>query len=91
MVYDHKLRVITDMPATLEECSRLIRDMSFAKGPRDEEPWKVVARERRRQLKETTAYLEAEMRFNDQYDNGDDELDEEQIARKAREQSFEKQ
>ena len=44
MVYDHKLRVITDMPATLEECSRLIRDMSFAKGPRDEEPWKVVAR-----------------------------------------------
>ena len=21
MVYDHKLRVITDMPATLEECS----------------------------------------------------------------------
>ena len=54
MVYDHKLRVITDMPATLEECSRLIRDMSFAKGPRGEETWKVVAKERRRQLKETT-------------------------------------
>ena len=95
MVYDHKLRVITDMPATLEECSRLIRDMSFAKGPRDEEPWKIVAKERRRQLKETTtgrvqalkkAYLEAEMRFNDQYDNGNEELDEEQAARKTGEQ-----
>ena len=48
MVYDHKLRVITDMPATLEECSRLIRDMSFAKGPRDEEPWRMIAKERRR-------------------------------------------
>ena len=70
------------MPATLEECIRLIRDMSFAKGPRNEQPWKVVAKERRRQLKETTAgrvqalkkaYLEAEMRFNDQYDNGNEE------------------
>ena len=70
--------------------------MSFAKGPRDEEPWKIVARERRRQLKETTtgrvqalkkAYLEADMRFNDQYDNGNDELDEEQTVRKAREQA----
>ena len=32
-------------------------------------------------------YLEAKMRFNDQYDNGNEELDEEQIARKAREQA----
>ena len=47
-------------------------------------------------MKETTtgrvqawkkAYSEAEMRFNDQYDNGNEELDEEQVARKAREQA----
>ena len=45
-------------------------------------------------MKETTtrvqalkkAYLEAEMRFDDQYDNSKEELDEEQVARKAREQ-----
>ena len=68
----------------------MIRDMSFAKGPRDEEPWKIVANERRRQLKETTtgrvqalkkAYLEAEMRLNDQYDNGKEESEGERPRR----------
>ena len=52
-------------------------------------------RKKENQLKETTtgrvqalkkAYLEAEMRFNDQYDNDNEEFDEEQVARKAREQ-----
>ena len=32
------------------------------------------------------AYLEAEMRFNDKYDNGNGELNEEQLARKAKDQ-----
>ena len=62
MVYDHTLRAITDMPTTLEECSRLMTNMAFTKGSEDEEPWKEVARERRRQSKETTAGRVATMR-----------------------------
>ena len=52
MVFENRLRVLTDMPATLEECGRLMQ--TFTKATARGERWKAVAKAKRQQDRQAT-------------------------------------
>lgn len=90
MVFEHCLRGLNDMPATLEECGRLLQDKSKDKKKIDK--WKSVAAKTRAMQKQycedkvkkiRDAYLSEDTSFNALYASGAEPESEEAKATKA--------